>query len=142
MDGCVRCLGLWWHVRVRIARPNGAATGLKRATSANSRPIIASPTNPSATEKLVQNPWSGWLAPITANTSGDTTTPIYAATQNTARVASVTTQQSLSSRSQYVISERPSRAAPASGRHDDVLHIGHVAIGGLDRVVGAAPVLT
>ena len=55
--------------------PNGAASGRNRATSANSSPIIASPTNPSATEKLVQNPCSGRLAPITANTSGDTTAP-------------------------------------------------------------------
>jgi hypothetical protein len=39
--------------------PNGAATARKRATSANSSPIIASPVNPSATEKFVQNPWSG-----------------------------------------------------------------------------------
>jgi hypothetical protein len=31
---------------------------------------VASPTKPSATEKLVQNPWSGWLAPIAAKTSG------------------------------------------------------------------------
>jgi hypothetical protein len=39
------------------------------------QPIIANPTNPSATEKSVQNPWFGWLAPITAKTSGDRTAP-------------------------------------------------------------------
>ncbi len=36
--------------------PKGTATDLKRATSANSSPIIASPTKASATEKFVQNP--------------------------------------------------------------------------------------
>jgi hypothetical protein len=39
---------LWNLVRASI--PKGAATGLNRAMSANCRPIIASPTNPSATE--------------------------------------------------------------------------------------------
>jgi Haem degrading protein HbpS-like len=55
--------------------PKGAASGRKRATRTNSKPIMASPTNPSATEKSVQNPWSGPLAPITAKTSGDNTAP-------------------------------------------------------------------
>jgi hypothetical protein len=63
------------HTSRGASCPNGAASGRKRATSTNSRPIIASPTNPSATEKFVQKPWSGWLAPITANTSGDRTAP-------------------------------------------------------------------
>jgi hypothetical protein len=51
------------------------ASGRKRATSANSNPIIANPTNPRATEKSVQKSWSGRPAPITANTSGDSTAP-------------------------------------------------------------------
>src|ERR687892_151121 len=84
---------------------SGAATVLKRATSANSRPIIASPTKPSATEKFVQKPWSGWPAPITAKTSGERTTPRYAITQNTARVTRVTSCAFSRSRWGYVIRE-------------------------------------
>jgi hypothetical protein len=55
--------------------PNGAATSRKRATSANSKPIIARPVNPRATDTSVAKSWSGRLAPITANTSGDTAAP-------------------------------------------------------------------
>jgi hypothetical protein len=42
---------------------------------------------------LVPNLWSGWAAPITANTSGVRTTPRYAVTQKTARTASVIDEQ-------------------------------------------------
>jgi hypothetical protein len=51
---------------------------------------MASPTNPRATEKLVQNPRAGLLPPKAANMSGAMTTPRYAITENTARTASVT----------------------------------------------------
>src|SRR5262249_15845413 len=93
--------------------PNGAATGRKRATSANSKPIIASPTNPSDTAKWVQNPGCGWLAPMAGKTSGDTTAPTYAITQNTARTASFIRAAPGSS------SARRTVERPRSPEHDD-----------------------
>jgi hypothetical protein len=50
--------------------PNGSATVLTRATSANSMPIRARPTKPRATEKSVQKPCPGRLVLMSARTNG------------------------------------------------------------------------
>ena len=55
-----------------------------RATRANWSPIMASPTNPRATERLIRNPLPG-SGPRQAKTSGAIATSRYTSIQNAAR---------------------------------------------------------
>src|SRR5215212_5377237 len=69
--------------------PKGTETDWKRATRANCKPIMANPTKPKATEKLMRNPRPGVVS-ITAKTSGAAATAKYTNIQKAARTASFT----------------------------------------------------
>ena len=95
--------------------PKGSATGLTRATSANSMPISARPTKPSATEKSVQKPCPARSVLMSAKTSGATQIPMNTPSHAMPRTTEV------------MASSPRDRAPPAAGGYPAAVAISSAA---------------